>query len=690
MQEAFLPSFDSPPKGPIPPLQPGQCWQISVAVAPFAGLVVLLGQVRQSDGVQCWEVAIPRADLADWLLNQTQSSVLQRRLLGGDSHESSLAATRLVSWIGEPSQETSASLGKEPAACKLPGGLLVAVPEENLKPSLQQLLAEGLQPAEVRRLLRLPDRVHFIEGLLEQGLSEAVAAWQWEADQLQAASAENFLWAIRQGHSEAVCQMLSKEPSLLEQLLAEEPPAISPSAGRPLGSSGGAVEPSQAPAPALCWAVRFGQPEMVRLLLEKGADPNRADANGDRPLHWAARLGHLEIAQILLAHGAAVDLPNQAGERPLLLAARCSAWDGPRLAQLLLDAGAQADLNSLVALGRVEQVRELLQQSEALSNAPQPKQLLQDALWAIQRAISRRIAPAVTDPQTMDALMEEYLPMLQGLLEAGLDPNEGFPLWTAVQLPDPRPAAMLLRWGADPNQKIYENMFPLEVARTEGIRSLLCQYGAKHPDDPALVVQRQTQRLAQCPEDTEAIQQRAEAWAKLGEFQKALADWASLIQLAPEQPEGYLGQAWIWASCPQEQFRDGQAALHSAQRAVELAGGWQTLADQRIWNPQTGQVSVRTEYWITYAAALAELGQFPQAVQILEQVLPLCSAAERPRIRYLRALFAAGQAYRIRPLEEEQLLYQQFADQPPPPGLWNRVKNWFARWVRCLRGRRKQ
>ncbi len=41
-------------------------------------------------------------------------------------------------------------------------------------------------------------------------------------------------------------------------------------------------------------------PELIRVLLEKGADPNRATANGETPLSFCCDWGHLESVQVLL------------------------------------------------------------------------------------------------------------------------------------------------------------------------------------------------------------------------------------------------------------------------------------------------------------------------------------------------------------------------------------------------------
>eukprot|EP00955_Chlamydomonas_euryale_P005040 53794-Chlamydomonas_euryale.AAC.1 len=47
-------------------------------------------------------------------------------------------------------------------------------------------------------------------------------------------------------------------------------------------------------------------PQIVALLLERGADVNAVSAFGDTPLHEAARAGHTTTMGLLLASGAAV------------------------------------------------------------------------------------------------------------------------------------------------------------------------------------------------------------------------------------------------------------------------------------------------------------------------------------------------------------------------------------------------
>ena len=51
-------------------------------------------------------------------------------------------------------------------------------------------------------------------------------------------------------------------------------------------------------------AARWGQQEMVALLLERGADPNRSGAPWSTPLAWARKKGHTKIEAALRQAGA--------------------------------------------------------------------------------------------------------------------------------------------------------------------------------------------------------------------------------------------------------------------------------------------------------------------------------------------------------------------------------------------------
>ena len=56
--------------------------------------------------------------------------------------------------------------------------------------------------------------------------------------------------------------------------------------------------------------------ETMRLLLERGADPNAKQQMDYTPLHGAASRGDIEMAELLLAHGARRDAPASDGMTP--------------------------------------------------------------------------------------------------------------------------------------------------------------------------------------------------------------------------------------------------------------------------------------------------------------------------------------------------------------------------------------
>lgn len=98
-------------------------------------------------------------------------------------------------------------------------------------------------------------------------------------------------------------------------------------------------------------SVAKNQPEVLKLLLERGFDANtlgRDDINTP-PLHIAAVQDALECAQILLDHGAEIDAKDELNGVTALMFA-LDEMSGPRVARLLIERG--ADIRG--ALGRAE------------------------------------------------------------------------------------------------------------------------------------------------------------------------------------------------------------------------------------------------------------------------------------------------------------------------------------------------
>jgi uncharacterized protein len=91
---------------------------------------------------------------------------------------------------------------------------------------------------------------------------------------------------------------------------------------------------------ALHIVTRKRELDWVGFLVNKGADPNIADAKGDTPLTIAASIGFEEAASFMLAKGARVDSINRRGETALAIAVQ---QRHPRMVELLLKAGANPD-----------------------------------------------------------------------------------------------------------------------------------------------------------------------------------------------------------------------------------------------------------------------------------------------------------------------------------------------------------
>mmetsp|Transcript_17517 Transcript_17517/g.50462 ORF Transcript_17517/g.50462 Transcript_17517/m.50462 type:complete len:775 (-) Transcript_17517:1217-3541(-) len=80
--------------------------------------------------------------------------------------------------------------------------------------------------------------------------------------------------------------------------------------------------------------------EIVRIMINAGADVSIADSNGNTPLHWAARAGDKSTAEFLLMKAAPIDAKNDRGETPLHWALRAGRRGVP-VASVLLDNGAR-------------------------------------------------------------------------------------------------------------------------------------------------------------------------------------------------------------------------------------------------------------------------------------------------------------------------------------------------------------
>jgi uncharacterized protein len=179
--------------------------------------------------------------------------------------------------------------------------------------------------------------------------------------------------AVRSGALDELARLLEEQPELAKARIA--------------GRRGGWRTPLHIAAD---WPGYFPNgPEVVRLLVEAGADPSAPSAEGpsETPLHWAASSDDVEVAAALIDAGADIEAPGAsiAGGGPLGNAVGYGCW---HVARLLVERGARVDaLWQAAALGIVERVVELLG-----ADSPATQEELDEAFWQACHGGQRRMA----------------------------------------------------------------------------------------------------------------------------------------------------------------------------------------------------------------------------------------------------------------------------------------------------------
>jgi tetratricopeptide (TPR) repeat protein len=138
--------------------------------------------------------------------------------------------------------------------------------------------------------------------------------------------------------------------------------------------------------------------------------------------------------------------------------------------------------------------------------------------------------------------------------------------------------------------------------------------------------------LAGDSEYPEAHRSLALVLADQGNPKEAIEHYLEAIRLRPDDPGAYNNLAWIRATHPDPELRNGAEAVRLAERACAL---WKDREPNLL---------------DTLAAAYAEAGRFPEAVETLEEAISLAaSAGPEERVRVLGArlqVYRAGRPYR--------------------------------------------
>ncbi len=191
---------------------------------------------------------------------------------------------------------------------------------------------------------------------------------------------------------------------------------------------------------ALQGASNNGHKAVVAYLLENGADVHHGIEHGSTAIHLAASYGFSEIVQLLIDNGADVQRPSSSGWTPLHL-----CYDYPEMTQLLLKNG--AEVNSVTQSGRT-------------------------ALY---------LAADNNYPEVVKALLS-YSPDLEVTIIDEVKGNTRWALSAAVGNGSAEVTRLLLEAGANVDHQDQHNNVPLHFAalqNQEDVLRILMEYNPK-------------------------------------------------------------------------------------------------------------------------------------------------------------------------------------------------------------------
>lgn len=226
---------------------------------------------------------------------------------------------------------------------------------------------------------------------------------------------------------------------------------------------------------AVHWAARNGHCEMLKVMLEKGADPNITEDEpaeaGNTPLHEAATWGHPDIIKLLEASGADSSIYNVNGELPAHYAVMKKSFGG-----------------DLEEKQRVAMLKELTHLDGPRSDGKTPLMLLMLlGINAVQTLLPIFLEKGVninaTDNVGNTALIfhtknQCYKEIVKELVRAGADinmaDNEGnTALHYVLKYNGPEVARFLIKKGADYNRANNRGETPVQIAVEKGFDTVL-------------------------------------------------------------------------------------------------------------------------------------------------------------------------------------------------------------------------
>ncbi|MHC4798404.1 MAG: ankyrin repeat domain-containing protein [Planctomycetota bacterium] len=304
--------------------------------------------------------------------------------------------------------------------------------------------------------------------------------WMWIilAFQISSVHGSDIYQAIDSGHVELVSDIIEQNPDLINL-------------------------PNSDNLTPLNLAAYRGQAEIVKILLNAGADVTIGDNENSQPIHNAAVGGHLEVVDILINHGVDINCQDDNGATALSFAV---SYGRSEMVKYLLSMGVDPTIKNtygrpplhLAIMNRQFEIAELLVQSgvsvDSISSKP-----FAPITWAIRNGDLAMIEMFVGNGakiQQTTPLGESYLhfavffnkpELVEYFVESEIDVNvvkrgNLTPLHIAAVLGHTDIATFLIDYGAELNIPSADGGTPLHFARTarnEAMVELLLVRGAE-------------------------------------------------------------------------------------------------------------------------------------------------------------------------------------------------------------------
>ncbi len=151
--------------------------------------------------------------------------------------------------------------------------------------------------------------------------------------------------------------------------------------------------------------------------------------------------------------------------------------------------------------------------------------------------------------------------------------------------------------------------------------------------EPALAAAQQAVLLM--AHHPSAMNVLASAYAANGQWKQARDVFVGLLKQTPNNPGNTQRLAWLLATCPDPEVRDGQQALILAKQFLQMTGPDNPIA------------------WDTLAAAWAQNRQYDQAIKAIDQGIAKLKAAGRDQLvqsyQQRRELYEQDKPYQLQP-----------------------------------------